>query len=80
MVWIEDPDELALVLAFAAVGLATTSLENLLRLAPVGSAGMAARSLADRALGAIVPAEPASEIVVGCNGVGAVGVGVFGVV
>ena len=68
------------MIALAAVGLTTTSLGNLLRLAPVGSAGMAAWSLADGALGAIVSAEPASEIVVGYNDVGAVRVGAVGVV
>lgn len=55
------------MLALAAVGPATAVLGNLLRLAPVGNAGVAARSLADRALGAAVSAEPASEVVVEYN-------------
>ena len=80
MVWIEEANELVTVLALAAVGLAT-SLGNLLRLATVGSAGVAARSLADRALGTIMATESAPQVVVGYNDfhavrvvVGAVGV------
>ena len=46
MIWIQEAGELALALAFAAVGL-KTSLGDFLRLAPVGSAGVAALSLAD---------------------------------
>lgn len=78
MVWIEESDELAPVFAFAAIGLAATRLGNPLRLAPVGSAGVAAWSLADGALGAIVSAEPAPEIIVGHNDVGTVRVVLVG--
>ena len=60
------------MLALAAIGLVATSLGNLLRLGPVGSAGVAAWSLADGALGAIVSAEPAPEIIVGYNDIGTV--------
>jgi hypothetical protein len=82
VIWVEEADELALVLALATVGLATTSFGDFLRLAPVGGAGVAARSLADRAFGALVTAEPAPEVVVRYRNVwaGRVVVGGIGVV
>jgi len=73
VIWIEKAGGLVCRLAFAAVGLAA-SLGNFLRLASVGSAGMATRSLAGRAFGAVVSALPAPQIVVGDTIVGVVGV------
>ena len=67
------------MLALAAVGLAT-SLGNLLRLAAVGGAGMAVRSLADRTLGAVVATESAPRVVVRCSDGWTVEIGVWGVV
>jgi hypothetical protein len=82
VIWIEEANELSLVLALATVGLTTTGLGDFLRLAPVGNAGVAARSLADRAFGAVVSAESAPKVVIGYNDVwaGRVVVGNVGVV
>jgi hypothetical protein len=75
VVRIEEARGLVCRLEFAAVSPAA-SLGNFVRLASVGGAGMATRSLAGRAFGAVVPAPPAPQIVVGDSVVGVDGAGV----